>query len=366
MAVNGARHDEHEGNRLAGAELLAAFVALRERHPRLRARDAAAELGVSEAELLAARVGEEVVRLQADWADVVRALPALGPVMALTRNAHCVHEKHGRFDKVSIGPGHGLVLNEDIDLRLFMGHWRYGFAVTEEVASGRRKSLQFFDLDGSAVHKVYLTEESDLSAHNGLLERFRAVDQSAPIEILSLPDWPHDRPDMEIARSGLLDHWAALQDTHDFHAMLQEVGAGRLQAMRLAAGVFTRRLAPMAVRLLLEGAVRSQTPIMCFVGNPGCIQIHTGPIGTVKPTGPWLNVLDPTFNLHLREDAVAHAYAVVKPTRDGDVTSLELFDRAGFCFCQFFGARKPGRPELEAWRNLVRSLPSDSLSESAS
>jgi putative hemin transport protein len=68
-------------------------------------------------------------------------------------------------------------------------------------------------------------------------------------------------------------------------------------------------------------------------------------------------VLDPDFNLHLREDAIASTWVVFKPTRDGTVTSLELYDKAGFCFAQLFGARKPGKPELQAWRDIVAALP---------
>ena len=66
-------------------------------------------------------------------------------------------------------------------------------------------------------------------------------------------------------------------------------------------------------------------------------------------------MLDPTFNLHLREDAIASAWVVRKPTRDGDVTSLELFDKDGFCFT-LFGLRKPGKPELEAWRAVLSGI----------
>ncbi len=29
---------------------------------------------------------------------------------------------------------------------------------------------------------------------------------------------------------------------------------------------------------------------------------------------------------------------------------------AGFCFAQLFGARKPGKPELDAWRRILLTL----------
>ena len=76
-------------------------------------------------------------------------MPSVGRVMCLTRNEHCVHERHGRFEDVQVSGPHGLVLGPDIDLRLFLGQWRYGFAVREPLqaaASGR--SLQFFDAAG--------------------------------------------------------------------------------------------------------------------------------------------------------------------------------------------------------------------------
>lgn len=343
--------------RLQGKALREAYLGKKVTVPGIRARDAARELGVSEAELVSCRVGDGVTRLDGDHAALLRAMPEIGDVMVLTRNDHCVHEKHGAFANVSIGPGHGLVLNHDVDLRLFMSHWRYGFAVTEEVASGLRTSLQFFDIDGEAVHKIYLTKESNHPAFDTLLARFRSPDQKQEIEIAALPSRPKDRPDSEIDIANFHKHWRALQDTHDFFGLLQEFGVSRSQAMRLAEREFVYSVAPDALRLMLEAASRTQTPIMCFVGNPGCIQIHTGTIKTLKATGPWFNILDPRFNLHLREDAIADAFVVRKPTRDGIVTSLELFDARGFCFVQFFGERKPGKTELEDWRTIVAALP---------
>jgi putative hemin transport protein len=72
--------------------------------------------------------------------------------------------------------------------------------------------------------------------------------------------------------------------------------------------------------------------------------------------GPWFNVLDDSFNLHLREDRIASAFVVWKPTDDGVVTSLELFDAEGELIASLFGKRKPGQPEDEAWRALVAGL----------
>lgn len=347
---------ERTGSRLMGAALRDEAQRYRGENPGARARDMATALGVSEAELVASRCGAGVTRLDGDWGDMLRALTPLGEVMALTRNEHCVHEKHGVYDKISIGPGHGLVLNHDIDLRLFLSHWHSGFAVSEEVKSGLRHSLQFFDIDGTAVHKVYVTDKSDKPAYDALVGRFRAQDQSPELTVTPLPPRRGDRPDAEIDVGNFHQHWRALQDTHDFFGMLSDFGVGRAQAMRLAEREFAAALPADTLRRMLTAAAERAVPIMCFVGNPGCIQIHTGPVRSLKAMGPWFNVLDPGFNLHLREDEIAQTWLVRKPTRDGIVTSVELFDAGGFCFAQFFGERKPGKPEREDWRALTGEM----------
>jgi len=61
--------------------------------------------------------------------------------------------------------------------------------------------------------------------------------------------------------------------------------------------------------------------------------------------------------MHLKQNDVYKAWVVKKPTTDGEVTSIELFDREKNLIAQFFGLRKPGIHELEAWRKLVSEIP---------
>ena len=334
------------------------YEKIKSTHPNMRARDIAKELHISEAELLASRIGKEIIKLEGDWAELIRSMPNLGSVMALTRNDSCVHEKHGKYDNISIGPGHGLVLNHDIDLRLFMSHWHFGFAVSEIVASGKRYSFQFFDINGEAVHKVYMPKGNNLRAYKAIVNKFRSANQTEEISIHKLPNGKKDIPDDNLDIENFISHWTNLKDTHHFFGLLNEFGVGRRQSMRLAEGRFTRKLDNNCLQSTLDRAVADEVSIMCFVGNPGCIQIHTGRIHKIAIMGPWLNILDPGFNLHLNQNSVESIWAVEKPTSDGTVTSLEIYDQSGFCFCQFFGERKPGKKELPGWQQLVASIPS--------
>jgi len=317
-----------------------------------RSRDLAQEMGISEAELLAAHRGPEVVRLGGSGPDWLGAFSSLGEIMALTRNEAAVHEKVGAFGNVTVSGKMGLVLNDAIDLRLFLGHWVSAFALEIPDAAGPRRSLQVFDRAGEAVIKVHLRPGSSVAAFEAIRARFA---DPAPLPLVVRPH-PPAGPVLPFDEEGFRAAFAALRDVHEFHPLLARFGAERYAALLSLPGDAVRRLPVTSPRALLEEAAADGLPIMVFVGNRGCIQIHHGPVETIKVMGPWLNVLDPGFNLHLRADLVTDVLAVRKPTRHGPVTSVELYGADRSLIAQVFGVRDEAAPEDERWRALVASL----------
>lgn len=337
------------------AELRERWHALREAEPKLRIRDAAAQLGVSEAQLLATGCGENVTRLEGDWNEMLGKLGILGRVMALSRNEHAVHERYGVYGKAEAFHGMGQVAGPDIDLRMFYSHWHFAYAVSEEARGTTRHSLQFFDIDGTAVHKVYASE--NVAAYETIVAEYKASDQHPHQAVKALPPQEAELPDAEIDVPALKEAWAAMQDTHQFFSLLKRFKVQRTQAFRLVGTEFAVALDVKTPRTLLETAAKEELPIMVFVSNPGIYQIHTGPVKNIQPFGEWINVLDPDFNLHLRETGVDSAWLVRKPTKDGTVTAVEIYDAEGREIALFFGKRKPGQPENESWRQLAENLP---------
>lgn len=337
-------------------ELLDRRDAMRAAEPGLRARDLAARLAISEAELLALEIGRAAIPLRPEWSGIFAALAGLGRVMALTRNECCVHEKRGAYDGFEVNGTVGLVIGGPIDLRIFFSHWRHGFALTEETARGTRRSLQFFGADGEAIHKIYLTDASDLGAWDRLVARFAA----APKAVVAESRQPDATPlaDALVDVGAFQSAWDGLTDTHQFHGLLMRFKLRRTQALRLAGAKRAHAVPNDALRRTMTRAADAAMPIMVFVGNRGMVQIHSGPVKRLMPTGPWFNVLDEDFNLHLREDAIASSWIVAKPTSDGVVTSLELFDASDELIATLFGVRKPGQSENADWRALLADTPS--------
>lgn len=324
-------------------------------HPKLRDRDLADQLGISEAQLTAAHVGQGVTRISPDLDRVMSALNRLGEVMALTRNPSCVIEKVGFYDGYSGSAHVGMIANGEIDLRMFPRHWVHGFAVEKTLENGEtRRSVQIFDAAGDAVHKVFLRNTSVAEEWETLVEGLRAVDQSDSLTVQ--PRTPVEPALGDPAKADRLrSEWDRMTDTHQFLQMVRKLKMNRIGAYRMAGAPYVRPLAASAVTELLQQAADTALPIMAFVGNMGCIEIHTGPIETLKPMGPWLNVLDPRFNLHLRSDHIAEVWQVTKSTRRGDAISVEAFDKDGMLIVQLFGVL--AEPEAAAkWNDLVATL----------
>lgn len=334
------------------------WEALKAENPHIRIRNAAEKLGVSEAELVATSVGETVTRLRPEFAAILTDVESLGRVMGLTRNDECVHERKGVYLNPDFSsPFAGLFVGDDIDMRIFLSHWDKAFAVAEKGEHGNRKSLQFFGKDGLAIHKIYLTQDSNEAAFDELVAKYKSDNQSTDETTVEVPLNIDEKADADIDVAGFQEAWQGLKDTHAFFGMLKKFGVTRTQALRLAPNDhFAQKIDNNAVVTMLEQAAEQKLPIMCFVGNRGNIQIHTGRVRKTMWHNQWFNVLDPDFNLHLDMSKIAQTWVVRKPTEDGDVTAIEVFNEMGEIIVQFFGKRKPGIPELQEWRDLVAKL----------
>lgn len=334
-------------------ELKEKWEALKAENPHLRIRNAAEQLGVSEAELLLTNVGEGVTVLKPEFANILTEVEKLGKVMALTRNDECVHERKGTYLNGDFSSPHAqLFVGEDIDLRIFQNHWKFAFAVVE----GDRKSLQFFGKDGLALHKIYVTKDSNAEAFEPIVAQFTAENQTETFEFEAVAPKAPEKEDSEIDAEGFKKAWTELKDTHDFFMMTRKFGVSRTQALRLAPEGYAKKIDISKVVNVLEDASEKNLPIMIFVGNRGIIQIHTGEVKKTMWHQQWFNVMDPDFNLHLDVTKIAETWIVKKPTEDGEVTAIEVFNKEGDFIVQFFGKRKPGIPELQEWKDLVADL----------
>lgn len=361
----------------AGDTLAERWNKLRTEQPKLQIRDAARALNVSEAELLATNIGQTVTLLKYDdhaAREIMRRALDFGKVLALTRNENGVLERTGVAMRVAQDTAAaataagaddperearlrniaGGYLGGEIDLRFNFANWKHAFAVVQPGRDGQiSRSLQFFDANGTAAHKLYLKNEAAAGVFDKLVADFRAADQNAALKVLPLAPKAAEKADSAVDVKEFQLAWKEMTDVHQFNRLLGEFGIAREQALRLAPEGVVTRVTPLAMRQLLDESARQKLPIMAFLGNGSVTQIFSGVITKTAASGEWYNVLDPDFNLHLRESAFKSGYVVQR----AGVTSVEFFDKNGELVVTFFGVRERAKPQPQAWLDLTRSLP---------
>ncbi|WP_016836044.1 hemin-degrading factor [Herbaspirillum lusitanum] len=341
------------------------WSALRVEQPKLQPRDAAQKLNVSEAELVATNVGKGATRLR-DGGPAYKAvydrLHELGQIKAITRNDNAVLERVGTVTQAKLNadgrviPGTGFA-GGPIDLRFGADQWRSAFAVVQPGREGKTsRSLQFFDVHGNAVNKVYLDNEAGVAAFDKLVADFKAPEQLAYLSVDKAPAKVVTKPNVEVDVKELRDTWNELSDVHEFPRLLKDLGITREQALDLIGKDAAYRISAQSVQTLLDSAARQGQPIMVFVSNPGMTQIFSGKITKVKATEEWYNVLDPDFNLHLRQAGIDRGWVVKRPAKDGVITSVEFYDAKGEQVVNFFSRRDRNKEETTTWRNIVANL----------
>ncbi len=332
------------------AMLRARWQALREENPKLRIRDAADQLHVSEAALVALGTGESATRLQSNWADLLFEIHRLGPVMGLTRNDHAVHERHGEYSNLKI-LGDALIARDGgFEAALFLSRWAMGFAVSESGHGQVRQSFQFFDEQGVAVHKIYLTEHSRPEVFKEVVAQFRSADQSDVTQIGPIETQRANEGMDSLWSSRIVSDWPMCADGKPLTRPELSLQSAAIQAEPLGAG---------AAEVVLKRAAELAISLVVVVGHSGAVQLHRGPIQKILRTGPWINVLDDAFNLHLRDAQLTSAACIRELTDAGDV-SLYWGDAHHRPVLQIFSEDRSG-----SWEACVKAAVEASPTEVA-
>lgn len=238
------------------SELKQWWQALRENQSGLRIRDAAAQLGVSEAALLETRIGDGVERLAVRIDALCATLPHLGTVTSLIRNESAVHEKDVAFLEAT-RTGHEIrFAGDSFDLTLIPSSVAHAFYVEDANPKGQLRSVQLFDAAGAALWKIYARDKADHAAFERLLAELA---------------WPAEVEAMPFARPAAVSPASA-------------------PAVR-----------PIDLEAMLLAVAAEAIPVRLAAANLGVTQSHRGKLVRIVRMGSWLNVLDPGFDWHLNE-----------------------------------------------------------------
>lgn len=316
----------------------------------------ASDLGISEGELVKSRLSHDTLLLDAgDIKTFISDLEALGEVKTVTRNHYAISVLTGEYKNqylygyksMDISAQAGLILNPGaLDLRIFFRHWAHIFYIQDNT---RGDSLQIFDTEGNALHKIYTTPATHLSQLDKLVKKY----QTSHSDIRFVSPSPLS-PRLSAQYNADIDQaWRNMKDVHDFYLLMHKYQLERLALLKSVKHDLARQVDNGIVQRVFENSKQMKGEIVIFVANKGCVQIFTGIPDKIISKNNWLNILNNGFRLHVVHDSIDSCWVVKKPCDCGEVNSVEAYAADGTLILQIYGQRQEGQPESALWRQII-------------
>ena len=305
---------------------------------KLRHKEIARFLGITEAELIDAHVGvskldviksspqlARAVRLKKHWIKLMPMVQRLGYVISLARNTSAVHEVIGSYQHTYLENAVHKIVSDHLQLQLKSQSWEFVYLFEESKSNTVERSIQFFDELGRPVYKIFLLSDSHHWYFDEIAKRCGDTSQEPGIMI-------HDREDEVIE---------------------ELVQGSRLNELKELEEVRTKMLDAKSLRFVLGSAARNHLPLMIMVTNSAVHQTYQGPVHEMSEMQSWLHLIGPNFNLHLDLSNIAHIYLVHQANRENIKSSIELLNDEGCAVAVISSSDHAEIEEIDMWQTLT-------------
>jgi len=307
-----------------------------------RHRDIASLLNVTEVELIDSHVGvtklesiksfpnlARAIRLKPSWPSIIQDSQGFGEVMGLTRNAHAVHENLAFYKHTSSIDGVGMVLSEELTMRLMYEKWEHGYLFEECKSTVLQRSIQFFDEFGTSVHKIFLMPHSHHWFFDELAKRW--ADSNQEPGVIVQEKLAHDQ---QINKGALA-------------SIIEERHANQRESINLD-----------VVQSLLSSSVELKLPLIITVQNDGANQSHDGVLGEIRDHNHWLHLINEQFNCHLQ---LAQMPKICVNHQESPY-SIEMMSEEGFILASIALSTKATPADRLAWEDLLDRIKAREMS----
>ena len=270
---------------------------------KIRIRDIASKLNVSEAELLSLRSNKDVSFLSIVNLDEFfnKIFNNNKKIMFLIRSDFVVHEKIVSTEGLFYKKG---MITDSFDskcpLVCFNPKLISYYFYEKNVLNKKRelRSFQFFDKYGNAILKIYLKSDNDSSFDQ--IANFYKIVYNYELQ-------------KNIVRKGTIK----LDKKTILHIDLFE----NKELVNNPKQINNDKL-----RFFLNAFSEKETPIQIHAYGIDSIQYHRGIVKNIVDFGPWLNVIDKKFNIHVLENKILKTSILEYKNRLDSIYLINIID----------------------------------------
>ena len=276
------------------------WASLLSSNKKIRIRDAADKMHVSEAELLSTEINEGVSFLLIPELEIfIKDIMMIDRIMLLIRSDNIVHEKTIKTNTLKLKDNQIIDMenNKSLLLEFDKKLFKYAFFQKKMHANRELRSFQFFNDKGHANLKIYL-KGKDLYAFDSIALKYESKYNYEMQSNLNIESSDYVDFSLNIYLPFNIDRAAPIINDIDSKSL----------------------------RLILERASKMKTPIQIHALGLGAIQYHMGTVKNIVDYGPWINIIDQNFNLHVLEKGLHTATLNQYKSNEGQQYLVNFFD----------------------------------------
>ena len=270
-----------------------------ENNKKIRIRDAAKILKTSEANLLSTQINDNVFFLKLDLEYFFHVIKTIDKLMFLTRNDIIVHELILGGDQIIYAQDRILFHENNIPiLSINKDDIKFSFFETSYHGKKQLHSLQLFDAVGEAVLKIYLKGKDQ--------EKFLKIKSKQKVDY-----------NFEVQKINVKSYIKTKNNFDIFYDFSEDANV-RFDVIKHSKFI---------LRDLIENFSKEKLPIQIHGFGNNTLQYFFGKIKNIVDFGPWINIIDKKFNLHVLEDKIK--YSQINRFSHGNINyvSVEFFDK---------------------------------------
>ena len=269
----------------------------------IRIRDAARQLDVSEAELLSTKINNNVKFLLISDYEIIfkQIFKSVNKLMFLIRNDYAVHEKNISTKKIKIIDNKIINLDENNQTLLSFDYSDFKFCFYELKNHAGRKlsSFQIFDKYGCSLLKIYNKDDDYHNFEKVFLKYY--ADYNYELQSIQKNEQSNNSANLDSINRYYLKSNYSLKNNDIKNKNI--------------------------LRFIITCASKGKCPIQIHVIGNNSIQYHRDIVENIKDFGPWFNVIDKYFNIHVLESKIKRSQFIEYTIKNKKYYSIECLDQ---------------------------------------
>tara|TARA_Y100000590_G_scaffold227747_1_gene257025 strand:+ start:1466 stop:2437 length:972 start_codon:yes stop_codon:yes gene_type:complete len=274
------------------------------KNSKIRIRDAALQLNFSEAELLSTKINSSVKYLIInDLYKFFKNILNIEKLMFLTRNNYCVHEKIVLSKNIKIKfEQYITIFYKEKPLVIFdKNTCKFIFSEIKNHNNKNLKSFQFFNQSGCSILKIYVKSD-DNSIYEKIVEEYSSsYNYEVQKKIKNI--------------------------TYDNSVLLKSILSKNFINNNEPIKFIKKINYKNSIRNILEFSSKKKIQLMIYVIGPSIIQFHFGKINKLVEYMDWYNILDPEFNLHLKDKLINNNIYLYSQENDNEKIYFQFINK---------------------------------------